>query len=93
MFKVSSPSSTAESELNTPGLRRRTRDCLVNYQESEFRRYWMPDATGKECYECYEKFNAFRRRHHCRLCGQIFCGKCSNRQVNGPDLGFFNSFF
>lgn len=62
-------------------------DSLIKYKESEFRRYWMPDSTGKECYECYEKFNAFRRRHHCRLCGQIFCGKCSNRQINGFELG------
>ncbi|KAI1699898.1 phosphatidylinositol-4-phosphate 5-Kinase domain-containing protein [Ditylenchus destructor] len=61
---------------------------LIDYKQSEFRRYWMPDSTGKECYECYEKFTAFRRRHHCRLCGQIFCGKCSNRQVNGAELGY-----
>lgn len=62
---------------------------LIDYQKSEFKKYWMPDSTGKECYECYEQFSAFRRKHHCRLCGQIFCGKCSNRQINGADLGLF----
>lgn len=64
-------------------------DKLIDYQKSEFKKYWMPDSTGKECYECYEQFSAFRRKHHCRLCGQIFCGKCSNRQINGADLGLF----
>jgi hypothetical protein len=22
------------------------------YEKGEFRRYWMPDSTGRECYEC-----------------------------------------
>ncbi|TKR80537.1 hypothetical protein L596_014598 [Steinernema carpocapsae] len=61
---------------------------LNNYNESLFKRYWMPDSTGKECYECQEKFTAFRRRHHCRLCGQIFCSKCSNAQIPGALLGY-----
>ncbi|VDN28137.1 unnamed protein product [Gongylonema pulchrum] len=55
---------------------------------SDFRRYWMPDSSGRECYECQERFTAFRRRHHCRLCGQIFCSKCCNVQVPGSLLGY-----
>lgn len=47
----------------------------------------MPDSTGKECYECHEKFTTFRRRHHCRLCGQIFCAKCTSHQINGSIIG------
>uniref|UniRef100_A0A914YUS2 1-phosphatidylinositol-3-phosphate 5-kinase n=1 Tax=Panagrolaimus superbus TaxID=310955 RepID=A0A914YUS2_9BILA len=61
---------------------------LIDYDRSEFKRYWMPDSTVKECYECHEKFSAFRRKHHCRLCGQIFCGKCSNHTINGASLGY-----
>uniref|UniRef100_A0A915E839 FYVE-type domain-containing protein n=1 Tax=Ditylenchus dipsaci TaxID=166011 RepID=A0A915E839_9BILA len=79
MFKGLNEESTQPSNADT---------SLIDYQKSEFRRYWMPDSTGRECYECKEKFSAFRRRHHCRLCGQIFCGKCSNRQVNGAELGY-----
>ncbi|VDK65418.1 unnamed protein product [Onchocerca ochengi] len=55
---------------------------------SDFRRYWMPDSSGRECYECQERFTAFRRRHHCRLCGQIFCSKCCGVQVSGSLLGY-----
>ncbi|KIH60060.1 FYVE zinc finger, partial [Ancylostoma duodenale] len=50
--------------------------------------YWMPDSTGKECYQCEERFSTFRRRHHCRLCGQIFCAKCCNIHVPGSALGY-----
>uniref|UniRef100_A0A0R3RUC7 1-phosphatidylinositol-3-phosphate 5-kinase n=1 Tax=Elaeophora elaphi TaxID=1147741 RepID=A0A0R3RUC7_9BILA len=60
---------------------------LLDYERSDFRRYWMPDSSGRECYECQERFTAFRRRHHCRLCGQIFCSKCCGVQVSGSLLG------
>ncbi|VDM98122.1 unnamed protein product [Thelazia callipaeda] len=59
---------------------------LLDYDRSNFRRYWMPDSSGRECYECQERFTAFRRRHHCRLCGQIFCSKCCDVQVPGSLL-------
>ncbi|VDM14508.1 unnamed protein product, partial [Wuchereria bancrofti] len=54
---------------------------LLDYERSNFRRYWMPDSSGRECYECQERFTAFRRRHHCRLCGQIFCSKCCESKL------------
>ncbi|CAN0078455.1 unnamed protein product [Sphacelaria rigidula] len=40
----------------------------------------------KVCYECDTMFTMFRRRHHCRVCGQIFCHHCSNH-VDGRPLG------
>ncbi|KAI6192198.1 FYVE zinc finger family protein [Aphelenchoides bicaudatus] len=61
---------------------------LMDYNRSVFRQYWMHDSSAKECYECHEKFTTFRRRHHCRFCGQIFCGKCCNRQISGVELGY-----
>jgi anaerobic ribonucleoside-triphosphate reductase len=45
-------------------------------KEAELKAFWMPDSVSKECYECGDKFTTFRRRHHCRVCGQIFCSKC-----------------
>lgn len=56
---------------------------MRNYKETELQQLWMPDSKAKECYDCALKFTAFRRKHHCRLCGQIFCSKCCNQVVPG----------
>lgn len=50
---------------------------------------WMPDMMVKNCYKCEKNFNSFRRRHHCRYCGLLFCGNCSKIGVllsNGVKL-------
>lgn len=39
--------------------------------------FWMKDETASECFRCARPFSAFRRKHHCRLCGQIFCSSCT----------------
>ena len=51
---------------------------------------WMPDKICKVCYNCEDPFTMYRRRHHCRMCGQIFCDRCSNHYIDGsqvPGLG------
>ena len=45
------------------------------------KRYWMSDSTSKTCTECSLPFSVFRRRHHCRICGRIFCNKHAKNQV------------
>lgn len=47
----------------------------------------MPDSVSRECYECTEKFTTFRRRHHCRICGQIFCSQCCSQKIPGKIVG------
>ena len=37
---------------------------------------WLPDDAADNCMRCGEEFSFFTRKHHCRQCGQIFCGKC-----------------
>lgn len=41
------------------------------------RKYWMNDAFVADCLNCFRPFSAFRRKHHCRFCGQIFCSDCT----------------
>ncbi|XP_072386330.1 1-phosphatidylinositol 3-phosphate 5-kinase [Diabrotica undecimpunctata] len=60
---------------------------LQDYADTDLKLYWMPDSVSKECYECSEKFTTFRRRHHCRVCGQIFCSHCCNQQIPGKIFG------
>jgi 1-phosphatidylinositol-3-phosphate 5-kinase len=43
----------------------------------ESKQHWMPDQLCKQCYNCESTFTFYRRRHHCRLCGQVFCNVCS----------------
>lgn len=39
--------------------------------------YWMNDSFVSDCLNCFKPFTAFRRKHHCRFCGQIFCNDCT----------------
>lgn len=41
----------------------------------------MPDKMCHECSECGVKFGIFVRKHHCRICGRIFCSSCSSHSV------------
>ncbi|KJH53544.1 FYVE zinc finger [Dictyocaulus viviparus] len=63
-------------------------NVFFSLKYSNLCQYWMPDSTGRECYQCEERFSTFRRRHHCRLCGQIFCSKCCSIHIPGISLGY-----
>ncbi|ETI36959.1 hypothetical protein L914_16419 [Phytophthora nicotianae] len=45
---------------------------------------WVKNEDRTSCVICWKRFNAiFRRRHHCRLCGEVICGACSSlRTIN-----------
>jgi len=43
---------------------------------------WVPDQLVIQCTCCQAPFTLFRRRHHCRACGQIFCSDCSKFTKN-----------
>ncbi|XP_061714664.1 putative 1-phosphatidylinositol 3-phosphate 5-kinase [Cydia pomonella] len=59
----------------------------TKYSDTELARYWMPDDISRECYECAARFGTLRRRHHCRVCGQVFCGRCCSQRVPGQIFG------
>ncbi|XP_036323028.1 lateral signaling target protein 2 homolog isoform X2 [Rhagoletis pomonella] len=48
---------------------------------------WVPDDKAPRCMACRTQFTAFRRRHHCRNCGGVFCGVCSNASAPLPKYG------
>lgn len=63
----------------------------------------MDDENAKECYDCKSVFSAWRRKHHCRICGelgvcsclhpaktiqgQIFCSRCASNIIKGSRFG------
>lgn len=40
---------------------------------------WVVDSTAQRCGDCRSSFSVWRRRHHCRLCGGVFCSGCANK--------------
>lgn len=50
------------------------------------REFWMKDESASSCFSCNRAFTTFRRKHHCRVCGQIFCSACT-QLVDGERCG------
>ncbi|KAF1343613.1 hypothetical protein BDV97DRAFT_323453 [Delphinella strobiligena] len=48
--------------------------------------FWMKDENARDCFHCGNAFSTFRRKHHCRTCGQIFDSQCTVL-APGKDFG------
>ena len=46
---------------------------------------WVTDDSVIDCQKCKEPFGMWRRKHHCRVCGKIFCYYCSYDRLAIPD--------
>jgi len=40
---------------------------------------WVKDEMSENCLLCGNKFTVFNRKHHCRRCGLLVCGDCSQK--------------
>ncbi|PPR05111.1 hypothetical protein CVT26_012347 [Gymnopilus dilepis] len=56
------------------------------------RRIWKPDFLSQSCDspQCMTSFGFLERKHHCRKCGKIFCGKCSSHVAPLLDISCLN---
>ncbi|XP_066996480.1 pleckstrin homology domain-containing family F member 2 isoform X2 [Anabrus simplex] len=46
---------------------------------------WVPDSEAAVCMHCKRtQFTVLNRRHHCRKCGAVVCGPCSNKRFLLP---------
>ena len=49
----------------------------IEEEKGEDKQLWVPDEHSQNCYNCGSKFfSLLNRRHHCRVCGNIFCKSC-----------------
>jgi len=56
--------------------------------QSKFSLTWVPDDFVNECLICNTPFTLLSRRHHCRLCGRIFCSKCTSKKAAIPSKDY-----
>ncbi|MBN3274717.1 FYCO1 protein, partial [Polyodon spathula] len=56
-------------------------DALEFEQKLRAEERWLVDRETNHCLDCQSPFTWWLRRHHCRLCGRIFCYYCSNNFV------------
>jgi hypothetical protein len=45
---------------------------------------WVDETKVKSCRGCEKTFSLIIRKHHCRNCGDVFCGTCSSFRIELP---------
>lgn len=86
-----SNSSTAD---NSPVIQSRNPNNNRNrISSAEQPPRWIPDDEAPRCMalQCQLAFTTFRRRHHCRNCGGVFCGVCTNSSAPLPKFGLIKA--
>ncbi|CAH0490422.1 unnamed protein product [Peronospora farinosa] len=65
--------STASSSWSPAGMDMTSRDTVSGR--------WVEDVAARTCAKCERVFSLVNRRHHCRVCGEIFCHACSRTRM------------
>uniref|UniRef100_A0A669PF91 FYVE and coiled-coil domain-containing protein 1 n=1 Tax=Phasianus colchicus TaxID=9054 RepID=A0A669PF91_PHACC len=56
-------------------------DALEFQQKLSAEQKWQGDTEVNHCLDCQREFSWMVRRHHCRMCGRIFCYYCCNNYM------------
>ncbi|XP_050747561.1 FYVE and coiled-coil domain-containing protein 1 isoform X3 [Gymnogyps californianus] len=56
-------------------------DALEFQQKLSAEQRWQGDTEVNHCLDCQREFSWMVRRHHCRMCGRIFCYYCCNNYM------------
>ncbi|XP_062570524.1 myotubularin-related protein 4-like [Saccostrea cucullata] len=78
-------SPDVNGDFNSLGSNAASDVSWENIDESESKMIrWVPDHAVTHCAECEAGFSLLVRKHHCRNCGNIFCGNCSENFITIP---------
>ncbi|XP_071498605.1 RUN and FYVE domain-containing protein 2-like [Diadema antillarum] len=61
-------------------------DNMKEVVQSTEGRVWADDKDVRDCMHCQKPFSVARRKHHCRNCGGIYCGPCSDNLMPLPSF-------
>lgn len=64
-------------------------------EDGPSREHWKPDSSRFSCANCGRIFNYLtqtRSKHHCRACGDLFCGQCLLNYIYLDDQAQFTVF-
>jgi len=90
VFSVT-PEEKREWLLNIQGaikkLQKNAETLKKENRQSNIAPVWIPDSEARTCTICAVKFTITNRRHHCRQCGNVVCGRCSDHTKELPNLG------
>ncbi|CAK7292161.1 FYVE and coiled-coil domain-containing protein 1 [Vulpes lagopus] len=56
-------------------------DALEFQQKLSAEEKWLGDTEASHCHDCKREFSWMVRRHHCRICGRVFCYYCCNNYL------------
>eukprot|EP01119_Soliformovum_irregulare_P000489 TRINITY_DN1033_c0_g1_i1.p1 TRINITY_DN1033_c0_g1~~TRINITY_DN1033_c0_g1_i1.p1 ORF type:complete len:423 (+),score=99.05 TRINITY_DN1033_c0_g1_i1:65-1333(+) len=62
--------------------------AVVLPPDVSFRPPWQPDNQVSSCNSCQKGFSLFKRKHHCRACGKIYCDDCTKKTTKILNLGY-----
>lgn len=53
----------------------------LEYPVAKQENFWKDDATALQCQYCAALFSLPLRRHHCRMCFDVFCSECCSESL------------
>lgn len=54
---------------------------MMEWTKVQALRSWVSDSKVYACPGCERMFGFMLRKHHCRVCGKVFCSMCSSRRI------------
>lgn len=80
------PESSVSGEQPPLSLSSADEGSWIQVEENEAKpTLWVPDHAATNCAKCDTQFWIANRKHHCRNCGLVFCGTCSEKRLPLPE--------